>query len=423
MLCLQITISTRLRAVIALKYASAFNYDARMAAAREVCMNCRRPGSVCYCAHLVPLQTRLRVVFLQHPREARVPISTARMAHLMLPNSELHKGVSFDSHARVHELVEDPSAALLFPGEGAQDPRTVDADSLRTLVVLDGTWPQARKVLKENPILGKLRRIGLVPAQPGNYRIRLPPAPECLATIEAVSSALGVLEGAPERFRAMLAAFTFMVDRQLALTAARTGPSRHQKTRTVQQIRAYEELREQLSRAVAIHIEVNGYPRADHVPDPPELIHLVAQRLATGETFQAIVAPRRALALNIPFHAGLEAAQVRQGETLARALLRWDAFARTGDVLCGWGSFARTVLEAAESVKRDWLDLRMLVARRQQKSPGDPSSAAQSSGAPPVARAAQGRAGRTVAELLQIVTGLRAPDRNSSGSIELDQKT
>lgn len=371
-------------------------------------MKCRRPGSVCYCAYLVPLQTRLRVVFLQHPREARVPISTARMAHLMLLNSELHKGVSFEAHPRVQELVEDPCAALLFPGEGAEDPRSIDVGSLRTLVVLDGTWPQARKVLKQNPILGRLRRIGLVPAQPGNYRIRLPPAPDCLATIEAVSSALGVLERAPERFSAMLAAFTFMVDRQLELTRARTGPSRHKKTRTVQEIQAYEELREQLSRAVAIHVEVNGYPRANHVPSPPELVHMVAQRVATGETFEAIVAPQRTLAPNVPFHIDLEAAQVLAGETLARALTRWDSFARTGDVLCGWGDFTRTVLEAAESVKRDWLDLRLLVARRQQKNPGGPSSAAQGLGAPPVGRAAPGRAGRTVTELAQIVGALRA---------------
>lgn len=369
---------------------------------------------MCYCALLVPLQTRLRVVFLQHPREARVPISTARMAHLMLLNSELHKGVSFEAHPRVQALVEDPCAALLFPGEGAQDPRTLDAGSVRTLVVLDGTWPQARKVLKQNPILGRLRRIGLVPAQPGNYRIRQPPAPDCLATIEAVSSALGVLERAPERFSAMLTAFTFMVDRQLALAEARTGPSRHKKTRTVQQVRAHDELRDQLSRAVAIHVEVNGYPRADHVPGPPELVHLVAQRLATGETFQAVVAPRRTLAPNVPYHIGLEADQVLMGETIAHALERWGAFARTGDVLCGWGSFARTVLEAAESVKRDWLDLRLLVARRQQKSPGDPSSAAQLLGAPPVGRAAPGRAGRTVTELAQIVAALRAAQAQPS---------
>jgi DTW domain-containing protein YfiP len=376
-------------------------------------MNCRRPSSVCYCAHLLPLQTRLRVVFLQHPREARVPISTARMAHLMLLNSELHKGVSFESHPRVQELVDDPGAALLFPGEGAQDPRDIDAGSVRTLVVLDGTWPQARKVLKQNPILDRLRRIGLVPAQPGNYRIRRPPAPDCLATIEAVSSALGALERAPERFGEMLAAFTFMVDRQIALAAARTGPPRH-KTRTARQVRAYEELRDQLSRAVAIHVEVNGYPRADHVPDAPELVHLVAQRLATGETFQAVVAPRRTLAPNVPHHIGLEATRVLAGETLARALERWDMFARTGDVLCGWGSFARTVLEAAESAKRTWLDLRLLVARRQQKSPGDPSSAAQMLGAGPVGCAAPGRAGRTVTELAQIVTGLRAAQAQQS---------
>lgn len=386
-----------------------------MDVAREVCMNCRRPRLVCYCAHLVPLQTSLRVVILQHPREARVPISTARMAHLMLPNSELHRGVDFGAHPRVQELVADPDAALLFPGEGALDPETVDAGSVRTLVVLDGTWPQARKVLKQNPILGRLRRIGLVPERPGNYRIRRPPTPDCLATIEAVSSVLGVLERAPERFQSMLSAFTFMVDRQLELTAARTGPPRGRKVRTEQEVRAYTSLRAQLAHAVVLHAEVNGYPLAHQVPGPPEPVHLVAQRVATGEIFQAVIAPRRPLAPNVPYHIGLETAQILAGEPLADAMARWERFVQPEDVLCGWGRFTRTVLEGADPgnpAARSWLDLRLLVARRLQGTPGDTGRAAQALGAPQGTAVAPGRAGRTVAELQQIVTALRGEPRS-----------
>ena len=193
---------------------------------REVCLHCRRPSAVCYCAHLVPLPTRTRVVILQHPREARVPIGTARMAHLMLPNSELlapqpvssDRAVLFGSHPRVQELTLDPAqvavTALLFPGPGAQDPALLPEGTIQNLVVIDGTWAQARKVLKQNPILHRLPRIGLLPTRPGNYRIRREPAADCLATIEALALALGVLERAPDRFAQMLTAFTFMVDRQ-----------------------------------------------------------------------------------------------------------------------------------------------------------------------------------------------------------------
>ena len=47
------------------------------------------------------------LLLLQHPREAKVAVGTARMAHLSLPNSELHTGVSFEAHPRVRERMED----------------------------------------------------------------------------------------------------------------------------------------------------------------------------------------------------------------------------------------------------------------------------------------------------------------------------
>ncbi|MFN7134575.1 MAG: DTW domain-containing protein, partial [Myxococcales bacterium] len=78
-------------------------------AGRQICARCRRPQSVCYCTHLSPLSSRTRVVFLQHPREGKVAIGTARMAHLALPNSELHQGVDFSAHPRLQALAAAPA--------------------------------------------------------------------------------------------------------------------------------------------------------------------------------------------------------------------------------------------------------------------------------------------------------------------------
>ena len=46
---------------------------------RAVCARCRRPERVCYCRHLTSIETTTRIVLLQHPRERRVAIGTARM--------------------------------------------------------------------------------------------------------------------------------------------------------------------------------------------------------------------------------------------------------------------------------------------------------------------------------------------------------
>ncbi|WP_438019869.1 tRNA-uridine aminocarboxypropyltransferase [Sorangium sp. So ce315] len=124
---------------------------------REVCFRCWRPRPVCYCALLPSLPTRTRVVLLQHPRERRVGIGTARMAHLALPNSELHEGVVFEDDARIAALAADPTTAVLFPG-GDADPAA--GPPVRSLIVVDGTWGQARKMLALNPRLASVRRPG-----------------------------------------------------------------------------------------------------------------------------------------------------------------------------------------------------------------------------------------------------------------------
>lgn len=145
------------------------------------------------------------------------------MALLSLPNSELHLGLSFEHHARVRALCAEPGTALLFPGAGATDPSALRHRPPGTVIVVDGTWTLARKVLKQNPFLLALPRIGLVPRRPSNYRIRSEPSAECLSTIEALVHLLGALEGAPERFEPVLEAFDRMIDLQIAERERRTG--------------------------------------------------------------------------------------------------------------------------------------------------------------------------------------------------------
>jgi DTW domain-containing protein YfiP len=376
---------------------------------REVCLRCRRPQRLCYCAHLPALRTRTHVVLLQHPREARTPIGTARMAHLALPDSELHRGVFFHDHARVNALLDEPGTMLLFPGEGALDPREVQPAQVRNLIVVDGTWWQARKVLKQNPMLLRLPRLGLNPEQPSNYRIRSEPSAECLATIEAISGVLGVLEGEPEKFQAMLAAFTFMVDQQLAHVAARATPPRRKRTR-LRDPGDEDRLLSAFPHVVLVHAEVNAHSRRVGVPGKPELLHLVAQR-TSGEVFETVLAPRRPLAPNAAFHLEVAPGRILAGETVESMLSRWQAFFRPGDLLAGWGTYAPHLCQTEGLVIGEYVDLRSVVARRVQSRPGSPAEAlAQIGGAAP-GLVASGRAGRIVATLRALVHELRAHPR------------
>jgi DTW domain-containing protein YfiP len=184
--------------------------------ARSRCDRCRRPPRLCWCDRLQRVESRTRVCFLQHPRETRVAIGTARMAHLSLANSELHQGVDFGANPGVRALAAAAGTMLLFPGPGALEPEQLAARPPAALLVVDGTWAHARKIVQRNLFLSSLPRVAFRPAVPGNYRVREEPSPECTSTIEAVAHVLGVLEGEVARFQPLLDAFERMVELQLA---------------------------------------------------------------------------------------------------------------------------------------------------------------------------------------------------------------
>jgi len=81
---------------------------------RPTCPRCRQPLVVpsgqseartgCWCQNLVAQKTRAQFVLLQHPREARNPMGTARMAHLSLEGSRLLAGIDFSANRDFQDL-------------------------------------------------------------------------------------------------------------------------------------------------------------------------------------------------------------------------------------------------------------------------------------------------------------------------------
>jgi DTW domain-containing protein YfiP len=373
---------------------------------RTFCLRCLRPLATCYCAHLPRLETRTRVVFLQHPRERRVPIGTARMAHLALPNSELHVGVDFTAHPRLQELAARPErVAVLFPGEEALPLEQARLSPPETLLVVDGTWPLARKVVKSNPLLAALPRIGFVPRRPSNYRIRSEPAEHCVSTIEAVVEVLGALEGEQERFDSMLRAFEYMVDTQLERQARREGPPRRRLHRAPwQPPQELREVAEAFPRLVLLYAEANAHPAELGIP--AELVHLVAVRPATGERFESILAPRQPLARSTPLHVELPAELLRAGEPLEVGLGRFEAFLRPGERLGVWTTFALDLLRRDGFPVPPAVNVRLACTRALHRKAGGVEQGAELLGMPPSEPWARGRAGRRIAALEAVARAL-----------------
>ena len=184
---------------------------------RAQCSRCMRPQTHCLCELIPQLASHTRVLLLQHPSEVNHALNTARLAALGLTNAQLVVGEVFEDLAT---LLNPPGyrARLLFPGDDAQ---LIEADTVGDqqlpllLVVPDGTWRKARKLLHLNPLLATLPRVSLAQGGVSRYRLRKAPGPGALSTVEAIAQALQVLE-APVCFEPLLKPFEALIEGQIA---------------------------------------------------------------------------------------------------------------------------------------------------------------------------------------------------------------
>lgn len=182
---------------------------------RPQCPRCLRPVTHCLCALIPSLDSRTRILLLQHPSEVNHALNTARLAALGLNNAQLVVGEVFDDLAM---LLSPPGyqARLLFPADDAEPLQTyTPSDQPLLLVVPDGTWRKARKLLHLNPLLAALPRVALASERVSRYRLRKAPGPGALSTVEAIVQALQVLE-APASFDALLKPFDALIEGQIA---------------------------------------------------------------------------------------------------------------------------------------------------------------------------------------------------------------
>lgn len=379
---------------------------------RELCLRCRRPKSVCWCHALAPVDSRTRVVFIQHPREARVPVSTCRMAHLSLPNSELHVALKAEGSARLEAVCAQPGTAVLFPSDSAMDVSAVSAPPAH-LVVVDGTWANAKKVVEKCPVLSRLPRLKFQPERPGNYRIRKEPQAHCLATIEAVAHVLERLERTPGKFTPMLSVFDAMVERQLDFIEASGNQTRHQRKARLRNSAREDPLaplREASGRLVVVFGEANAWPLDDPrrpLPDEPELIQLVAGRVAQAEgprrgeaVFTSLLQAKRPLGPRVPLHLDLPREALLAAPTRHEALRAFQQFLQPGDVLVGWGHYCADLLEADGALHCGFIDLRSTLARLWNERPGGVEVLASRLGV--TLPEGQGRAARRLSALLHV---------------------
>ncbi|WP_445222294.1 tRNA-uridine aminocarboxypropyltransferase [Bradyrhizobium sp. Pa8] len=199
------------------------------------CPHCQKPMPLCICDSVTPIENRLSLLILQHPQEQDRALGTARLLATHFADATVRVGLSWPSlskalgrpvenashwavlylgSARAADLeAEGEILALNRKGEVAENQRSI-LGKLEGVVLLDGTWSQAKALWWRNPWMLKCQRVILNPAHPSRYgRLRKEPRKDGLSTIEAAATILASLEKRPDIAETLNASFERMLTR------------------------------------------------------------------------------------------------------------------------------------------------------------------------------------------------------------------
>ncbi|KDO22748.1 hypothetical protein SPRG_21097 [Saprolegnia parasitica CBS 223.65] len=188
-------------------------------AQREVCIGCDRPPCVCYC-DLLPsprLSPGFRIHCVQHPNEAKrkalssVPLLAHALDNFTLEVADVASAPPPDDRRQRVLLFPGPTATLLSPRAIAN----------LELVVVDGTWKEAKRIVHMSPSLQALPRVLIACDSASLYgTLRKEPKDGCVSTLEAVAQAITVLSGDAAIQATLLSLFGSVVGRQTAYVDA-----------------------------------------------------------------------------------------------------------------------------------------------------------------------------------------------------------
>ncbi len=163
------------------------------------CPTCLIPQAFCICRVMPPENLATRVTVVVHYADIERTTNTGKWAPVVLTNSEVlirgRRETPLDMSRAIRPEFHN---LLLFP---ANDSQPLSPEYLAkltqpvNLIVPDGNWNQAGKMVKREAQMTALSHVHLKIDKPTRYRLRTAAHKHWISTFEAISRALGVVEG------------------------------------------------------------------------------------------------------------------------------------------------------------------------------------------------------------------------------------
>jgi DTW domain-containing protein YfiP len=131
----------------------------------------------------------MKITLLTHFKEFEKRSNTGRLVLDVLgSDAEQVRWDRMNPPAGLVEEIEAGGVALVYPG--AADESGEDLAGIHRVILIDGTWHEARKIHQRSPYLQKIRRINLDTGEKSAYNLRKNQKEFGLCTAECVIEVL-----------------------------------------------------------------------------------------------------------------------------------------------------------------------------------------------------------------------------------------
>ena len=153
---------------------------------------------------------------MQHPSEVKHAKNTVRLMRLVMPDIKVVVGESAEDFNELQQYLSQSTKPvfIVYPGESSQAVEQSDAQSDCIIILLDGTWRKAYKILQCNPWLLQYPALHLAVSHQSEYIIRKAKRSDSLSTLEATALILTALDQKLD-VSPLFVAFNAMVEHRL----------------------------------------------------------------------------------------------------------------------------------------------------------------------------------------------------------------
>ncbi len=163
------------------------------------CEQCLLAESLCICDGVEPAQCDAAVCMLMYHNESFKPSNTGRLIADIVPDNYAFRWDRTDPDEALLALIANPQYQpfVVFPSEGIEPERVCTSvarqdNKTPLFIFLDGTWREAKKMIRKSPYLDGLPVLSISPERLSDYRLRVAPHAHQLGTAEVAIMVLAL---------------------------------------------------------------------------------------------------------------------------------------------------------------------------------------------------------------------------------------